>query len=72
MLSLKIKIGKGVFLRRTQKGDEIRVKVVRKEGGAVYLGFQAPRHVDIKREELVDAETRRRFLPNEGPPEHRR
>ncbi|GGF31294.1 carbon storage regulator [Halobacillus andaensis] len=47
MLVLNRKSGESVRI-----GDEISVKVVSVEGGQVKLGIEAPKHVDIHRQEV--------------------
>lgn len=50
MLVLTRKVGESILL-----GDDVVVRVVRLDRGSVALGFTAPKHVHILREELVDA-----------------
>ena len=52
MLVLTRKVLEGITI-----GDDIRVTVVRVEGGQVRLGIEAPRHVTVLRGELVDRPT---------------
>ncbi|MFG6147993.1 carbon storage regulator CsrA [Halobacillus sp. B23F22_1] len=47
MLVLNRKSGESVRI-----GDEISVKIVSVEGGQVKLGIEAPKHVDIHRQEV--------------------
>jgi carbon storage regulator len=48
MLVLSRKVGEEIII-----GDTIRVRVVAVEGTRVRLGFEAPRSVEIQREELL-------------------
>ncbi len=47
MLALSRKQGQRVFI-----GEDIAVRVIEIRGGQVKLGFEAPRGVNIRREEL--------------------
>ena len=51
MLALSRKNGQAVML-----GEEVRIVVVKVSGSRVILGFEAPEHVTILREELVEAD----------------
>lgn len=51
MLALSRKIGQGVVVEL--EGVELRVRVLSVEQGKVRLGFIAPHHVGILREELL-------------------
>jgi carbon storage regulator len=48
MLVLKRKAGESFFI-----GKEIKVTVVKTEGGKVRIGIEAPREIHIIREELI-------------------
>lgn len=47
MLVLRRDISKSVFV-----GDDIEVKVLDVKRGQVLLGFKAPKHVNIKRDDI--------------------
>jgi len=36
-------------------GDDIEIKVVAVDGDQVKIGIEAPRHIDVHREEIYDA-----------------
>jgi carbon storage regulator len=50
MLVLTRRAGEAILI-----GDDIVVHVLRTERGSVSLGIEAPKHVHILRDELVDA-----------------
>lgn len=47
MLVLSRKVGESIHL-----GDSITIKVVRIKGGQVRLGIEAPRTVEVRRQEV--------------------
>lgn len=53
MLVLSRKPGQRVFIK-TDEGEELFVRVIRIEGGMVFLGFEADDSVLILREEIMD------------------
>lgn len=50
MLVLSRKAGEAIYI-----GDNIKVVVTEISGGKVRLGFEAPKDIQIAREELLDA-----------------
>lgn len=50
MLVLTRKVGESIFIN----GQEIKVTVVGVNKGQVKLGFEAPKEIDIMREELLN------------------
>jgi len=60
MLVLSRKVGEEIVI-----GGTIRVRVLSIQGGQIRLGFDAPREVNIQREELLDPQ---RPPPNPARP----
>ena len=61
MLVLRRKVDESVMV-----GDNVRVHVVRIDGPAVYLGFDAPGDVVVDRRELYEAKQREKAGTGEG------
>jgi carbon storage regulator len=64
MLVLTREVGEFMLI-----GDSIEVRVLRVEGGQVRIGIIAPRHISIKRGELIEEvrnETSAAALPTES------
>jgi carbon storage regulator len=58
MLVLSRKVGEEIVI-----GEDIRVRIVAIQGNQIRLGFEAPRDVPIRREELLAGDRRPNRLP---------
>jgi carbon storage regulator len=52
MLVLSRKRDQGIFLVGCEIGDEIEITVVGLKSGRVWLGIDAPRHIEVHRKEV--------------------